>query len=58
MDSKIISNKIDFNKIIGLSIEGRQRLNEIKPINIYQAKSISGVTPSDLQILILYIEKK
>jgi tRNA uridine 5-carboxymethylaminomethyl modification enzyme len=50
-----IPNDIDYNELISISTEGRQKLNRIKPVNIGQAGRISGVSPSDVSILLLYL---
>ncbi|MEO8233651.1 MAG: tRNA uridine-5-carboxymethylaminomethyl(34) synthesis enzyme MnmG [Ignavibacteriota bacterium] len=55
-DSKIPID-FDFAKIKQLSTEGRERLNKIKPRSIGQASRISGVTPSDISILLVYLKK-
>lgn len=46
---------VDFTKIGGLRIEARQKLEQIKPANIGQASRISGVSPADVAVLILYL---
>jgi tRNA uridine 5-carboxymethylaminomethyl modification enzyme len=46
---------IDFSELTSISTEGRQKLNRIKPANIGQAGRISGVSPSDINILLMYI---
>ncbi|HNP18393.1 MAG TPA: tRNA uridine-5-carboxymethylaminomethyl(34) synthesis enzyme MnmG [Fulvivirga sp.] len=55
-DKKIRSN-IDYNEIRALSAEGRQKLNKIKPTTIGQASRISGVSPSDISILMVYLAR-
>ena len=57
LESKII-NDIDFDKIEGLRLEARQKLNEIKPTSIGQASRISGVSPADISVLLVYMEYK
>ena len=57
LESKIIKN-IDFDKIEGLRLEARQKLNEIKPTSIGQASRISGVSPADISVLLVYMEYK
>ncbi|OEF99684.1 tRNA uridine-5-carboxymethylaminomethyl(34) synthesis enzyme MnmG [Vulcanibacillus modesticaldus] len=57
VESKIIPKWIDYNKIRGLSIEAKEKLNKIQPINIGQASRISGVSPADISILLIYIEQ-
>lgn len=48
----------DYNLIENLALEARQKLNQIKPLNIGQASRISGVNPSDISILLLYLKMK
>lgn len=50
-----IHNKIDYEKIQSLSTEGREKLIKIKPKTIGQASRISGVSPSDISILLIYL---
>lgn len=45
----------DYNQIKSLSIEGRQKLNKIKPLTIGQASRISGVSPADISVLMVYL---
>ncbi|MCS6985567.1 MAG: tRNA uridine-5-carboxymethylaminomethyl(34) synthesis enzyme MnmG [Leptospiraceae bacterium] len=47
---------INYDEIIGLKFEARQKLKKIRPVDIGQAGRISGVDPSDIDILLLYIE--
>ena len=48
---------LDYNQIKGLRIEARQKLNEIKPENIGQASRISGVSPADITVLLIYCQQ-
>ena len=57
LENKIIPNNIDYNLIPNLASEARQKLNEVKPTSIGQALRISGVNPSDISILMIYIKK-
>ena len=50
-----IPDDIDYNELVSISTEGRQKLNRIKPLNIGQAGRISGVSPSDITILLMYL---
>lgn len=50
-----IPSDFDFKKIVQISAEGREKLNKIKPRTIGQASRISGVTPSDISILLVYL---
>lgn len=52
-----LEEKIDYNKIDNLALEAREKLNKIKPATIGQAMRISGVNPSDITILMLYLKR-
>jgi len=58
LERKLLSDKIDYDKIEGLRIEARQKLNKIKPYSIGQASRISGVSPADISVLLIYLEKE
>ena len=49
---------IDYNKIKGLRLEAIEKLNKIKPLNVGQASRISGVTPADISVLLIYLQVK
>lgn len=49
---------IDYQKIDNLSLEARQKLNEAKPLTIGQASRISGINPSDIQVLAIYMKER
>jgi len=55
LESLKIPDDIDFNELVSISTEGRQKLTKIKPVNIGQAGRISGVSPSDINILLMYL---
>ena len=55
-ESTKIPLNFDFTKIKQLSTEGREKLNKVKPRSIGQASRISGVTPSDISILLVYLK--
>ena len=55
-ESTKIPVNFDFTKIKQLSTEGREKLNKVKPRSIGQASRISGVTPSDISILLVYLK--
>ncbi|GFR38174.1 tRNA uridine 5-carboxymethylaminomethyl modification enzyme MnmG [Insulibacter thermoxylanivorax] len=57
MENKRIPEDINYDEIHGLSTEGRQKLAKIRPISIGQASRISGVSPADISILLVYIEQ-
>lgn len=50
-----LPDDIDYSELLSISTEGRQKLTKIKPSNIGQAQRISGVSPSDINILLMYI---
>ncbi|WP_059050444.1 tRNA uridine-5-carboxymethylaminomethyl(34) synthesis enzyme MnmG [Paenibacillus senegalimassiliensis] len=56
MEKKKIPERINYDDIQGLAIEARQKLAKIRPISIGQASRISGVTPADISILLVYLE--
>ena len=57
LENKKIPKNIDYNKIQNLASEARQKLNEVRPTSIGQAIRISGVNPSDVSILMVYLKK-
>lgn len=57
-EQKQIPDDIDYNKISNLASEARQKLIKIRPTSIGQAMRISGVNPSDISILMVYLKKK
>ncbi|MNI30358.1 tRNA uridine 5-carboxymethylaminomethyl modification enzyme MnmG [compost metagenome] len=56
MEKKRIPETIHYDDIHGLAIEARQKLDKIRPLSIGQASRISGVTPADISILLVYLE--
>ncbi len=57
MEEKTLPKDLDYMSIDGLRIEARQKLDEVKPLTLAQASRISGVTPADVTVLILYLRK-
>lgn len=57
MEDKKVPEKIDYDDINGLATEAREKLKEIRPLSVGQASRISGVNPSDVSILLVYIEQ-
>ncbi|WP_310551772.1 tRNA uridine-5-carboxymethylaminomethyl(34) synthesis enzyme MnmG [Paenibacillus glufosinatiresistens] len=57
MEKKKLPEDIDYSAIHGLAMEARQKLEKIRPISIGQASRISGVTPADVSILLVYLEQ-
>ncbi len=58
MENKKLSSLIDYNSIRGLSMEAKQKLSDIKPESIGQASRISGVSPADVSVLLVYLEQR
>ena len=58
LEEKQIPEDIDYNKVSNLASEARQKLAKVRPISLGQAARISGVNPSDLSILSIYLKKE
>ena len=56
MERRLIPQDIDYSKVIHLSLEARQKLEQIRPFNIGQASRISGVNPADIAVLAIYLQ--
>ncbi len=56
MENKLIPKIINYDNIKGLKLEAIQKLNKVKPENLGQAMRIPGISPSDISVLILYLE--
>ncbi|MGD9487485.1 MAG: tRNA uridine-5-carboxymethylaminomethyl(34) synthesis enzyme MnmG [Calditrichaceae bacterium] len=57
IEDKKIAEDINYDLIKSLSTEAREKLNKIRPVSLGQASRISGVSPADLSVLVIYIEK-
>lgn len=56
MEQKRLPHDLDYMNIHGLAMEARQKLDKVKPLSIGQASRISGVTPADISVLLVYLE--
>lgn len=57
LENKKIPAGIDYDDVLSLRLEARQKLKEIRPSSIGQASRMSGVTPADVAVLLVYLEK-
>ena len=57
MSEKRIPETFDYNKIPSLLTETRQKLNKVRPATLGQASRVSGVTPADMAIILIYLQK-
>lgn len=58
LESKRLSSDLDYSRIEGLRLEARQKLDDIKPLSVGQASRISGVSPADISVLLIYLEQQ
>ena len=58
LENKKIPDNINYDDIKNLASEAKQKLKEVRPTSIGQALRISGVNPSDISILMIYLRKK
>ncbi len=58
MEEKPLPPDIDYAKIEGLRLEAREKLNRVRPLNLGQAERISGVSPADVSVLMIYLSLK
>ncbi len=58
LEDKQIPTDIDYNKVLNIATEARQKFDKVRPITIGQASRISGVNPSDITMLLVYLKKE
>lgn len=56
MEKKLIPDNLDYEKVSSLRLEARQKLKEFRPVSVGQASRISGVSPADISVLLVYLE--
>jgi len=57
LEEKLLPADIDYSTIYGLRLEARDKLNQVRPLNLGQAGRISGVSPADISVLMVYLKK-
>ncbi len=57
LESKLLPENINYEELKGISLESRQKLNKFKPHSIGQASRISGVSPADISVLLVYLQQ-
>lgn len=58
LENKKIPENIDYNEVYSLRIEAKQKLQTIRPTSVGQASRISGVSPADISVLLVYLESR
>ena len=58
LEDKALSEEIEYKNIKGLRLEAQQKLDKFKPVSVGQASRISGVSPADISVLLIYLEQQ
>lgn len=58
LEEKLLPEDINYDEIYGLRLEARQKLNQVRPFNLGQAGRISGVSPADVSVLMVYLKQR
>ena len=58
LETKMLPEDMDYKKLKGISLEAKQKLDKFKPVSIGQASRISGVSPADVAVLLIYLEQR
>ena len=58
MESRLIPEQINYENVPGLSNEAKQKLTQFQPMSVGQASRIAGVSPADINVLLIYLEKE
>lgn len=58
LENKKLPQDFDYSEINSLRIEAKQKLNLYQPVNVGQASRISGVSPADISVLLVYLEQR
>ena len=58
LENKLLPENIDYNDVKGIRIEARQKLEKFRPSSIGQASRISGISPADISVLLIYLQAK
>ena len=58
LETKLLPQNINYEEIKGISLEARQKLNKFKPYSIGQASRISGISPADISVLLVFLQTR